>query len=263
MKIVELQQKSHDFKIGDITPTIAPNVHEDCIFTIEGEPVGFFLQKMPEKSCALANLANAELRSKNVPKSTMDRKAPRGFDEEKGVYKYEVVSQHSVILGSVAPKPHMRRNYPSMSSVHSCKTAQNFIKAMFMLSVESEKLIADIIPQQHAAQVKLFEHVNKKWRFGNIFTSSISNYNIAAPFHRDAGNIVGAVNVIITKRENSTGGNLYIPDYDACIDQCDNSILVYPAWRNLHGVTPIETTKEGGYRNSLVFYPLKAFVGRD
>lgn len=28
-----------------------------------------------------------------------------------------------------------------------------------------------------------------------------------------------------------------------------------------HGVTPIIPTHEGGYRNSLVFYPLKAFVG--
>lgn len=39
----------------------------------------------------------------------------------------------------------------------------------------------------------------------------------------------------------------------------DNSMLVYPAWRNVHGVTPIVPTREGGYRNSLVFYSLKAF----
>ena len=43
----------------------------------------------------------------------------------------------------------------------------------------------------------------------------------------------------------------------------DYSILVYPAWRNIHGVTPIIPTHNGGYRNSLVFYPLKAFVGLD
>jgi hypothetical protein len=33
-----------------------------------------------------------------------------------------------------------------------------------------------------------------------------------------------------------------------------------PAWENVHGVTPIIPTFDGGYRNSLVFYPLKAFV---
>lgn len=94
-----------------------------------------------------------------------------------------------------------------------------------------------------------------------MFTSSISNFNISAPFHRDAANIQGAVNVIICKKYNSKGGDLHIPDYGATIGQQDNSILVYPAWRNLHAVTPIIPTFEGGYRNSLVFYPLKAFVG--
>ncbi len=101
----------------------------------------------------------------------------------------------------------------------------------------------------------------KKWRFANLFTSSISNFNISAQFHRDGGNIVGAVNVIICKKHNSKGGDLHIPDYGATVGQQDNSILVYPAWRNVHGVTPIIPTHEGGYRNSLVFYPLKAFVG--
>lgn len=45
------------------------------------------------------------------------------------------------------------------------------------------------------------------------------------------------------------------------LSQCDYlqkaAILVYPAWMSLHGVTPIKLHKEGGYRNSLVFYPLK------
>ena len=65
------------------------------------------------------------------------------------------------------------------------------------------------------------------------------------------------------QRLNSKGGDLHIPDYNATIGQIDNSILVYPAWRNMHGVTPIIPTFEGGYRNSLIFYPLKAFKGLD
>jgi len=93
--------------------------------------------------------------------------------------------------------------------------------------------------------------------------SSISNYNISAPFHRDNANIEGTVNVIICKRKNAKGGDLHIPDYGATIGQQDNSILVYPAWRNMHGVTEIIPTIFGGYRNSLIFYPLKAFVNID
>jgi len=71
--------------------------------------------------------------------------------------------------------------------------------------------------------------------------------------------VKGALNVIITKRKNSTGGNLYIPDYETTLNSADNSMLVYPAWRNMHGVTPIIPTHKGGYRNSLVWYALDSF----
>jgi hypothetical protein len=262
MKRVDLIKIEHSRKIGEACEYIEPNVTEDCIFYADGEPIGFYLTKMPEKMCKLADLANAELNSNRVPKTTMTRQIPDGKNEN-GTYKYRnVVEQYSVILGGVPPKPHMRRNYPNLSSVHAVKTAQTFIKAMLMLAKESELLIKEILPKQYEIQIELFKQVPEKWRFGSLFTSSISNYNISAPFHRDAGNIVGAVNVIICKKFNSKGGDLHIPDYNATIGQQDNSILVYPAWRNVHGVTPIIPTHEGGYRNSLVFYPLKAFVDK-
>jgi hypothetical protein len=212
---------------------------------------------MPEKMCKLADLANAELRSKNVPKTIMDRKTPLGNGE------YLVVSQYSTILGGCPPKPHMRRPYASISSVHNVKSSQTFIKAMLLLAIESEQLLKELLPKQYENQIELFKDVPNKWKFGNLFTSSISNYNISAPFHKDNANIVGAVNVIICKRLNSKGGDMHIPDYNATLGQVDNSILVYPAWRNMHGVTPIIPTFEGGYRNSLIFYPLKAFKGLD
>ena len=252
MKIIDLIQLDHSVKIGDNCPYIEPNVTEDSIFYFEGEPIGFYMTKMPEKMCKLADLANAELRSKNVPKTEMKRSSGMHNTEKE-------VLQYSTIIGSIPPKPLMRRPYPSISSVHSVKSAQTFIKAMLLLAKQSEELIKEILPKQYEQQTQLFKEVPDKWKFANLFTSSISNYNISAPFHRDAGNIVGAVNVIICKKHNSKGGDLNIPDYGATIGQQDNSILVYPAWRNMHGVTPILPTFEGGYRNSLVFYPLKAF----
>jgi hypothetical protein len=262
MKRIDLIPIEHNRKIGEDCEHIEPNVTEDCIFYADGEPIGFYMKQMPEKMCKLADLANSELRSKNVPKSEMKRNQPDGIDEKTGKYKYKgVVKQYSAILGSIPPKPHMQRNYASISSVHNSKTAQTFIKAMLLLAKESEQLIKEILPKQYDQQIELFKQVPDKWKFGNLFTSSISNYNISAPFHRDAGNIVGAVNVIICKQKNAKGGDLHVPDYNATIGQVDNSILVYPAWRNMHGVTPIIPTFEGGYRNSLVFYPLKAFVG--
>ena len=132
---------------------------------------------------------------------------------------------------------------------------------MWGASVEAEKIIKQLTPEIYKTQLELFKDVDKKWRFGNMFTSSISNFNIAAAYHRDTGNIVGAVNVILTKRNNSSGGSLNVPDYNVTFEQADNSMLVYPAWKNIHGVTPIIKTAEDGYRNSLIFYPLKAFKG--
>ena len=259
MKELLLLECDHTAKKGTPCPQRAPNVREDVLFMDGDEPIGFFMRQMPAKMRKLATLADHELRSDRVPKQNMDRKRPIGVDAN-GKKMYEVVTQYSTIIGSVPKKPHMRRDYHTKSSVHGHKSATNFVKAMLLLCRESEQLIRQVMPKQYERQVQALESVPAKWRFGNLFTSSISNYNISAPYHQDHANILNTCNVIITKRRNSNGGNLHIPDYNACIDQCDDSILVYPAWRNMHGVTPIEETHPGGYRNSLVFYALKAFT---
>lgn len=262
MKIIKLVQRNHNVQIGDTCGHIEPNVKEDCLFEVDGEIIGFYLKdigKYSAKAAQLANIANKELRSKNVPKSEMKRSS--GFSSGD---KSREVLQYSTIIGGVPPKPHMRRPYPTISSVHNVKTAQTFIKAMLMLCHESEQIIKDLTPHIYERQLNIIQNnIPKKWRFGNLFTSSISNYNISAPFHRDAGNLEGCVNVIIAKKENAIGGNTTVPDYDATVDSSDNSMLVYPAWRNVHGVTPIVPTANDGYRNTLVFYPLKAFKGLD
>lgn len=263
MQTLNLTKVTHDFKTGEDCPTIAPNIKHDVLLIEEGDVVGFFIKTLPTKMANIASIANKELRSNNVPKNEMRRNRPDGKDEKTGKYKYKnVVKQYSTILGGVPPKPHMMRPYPTISSVHGVDSAKTFIKAMFALAIESEKIIEEIMPKQYEMQKKIFEDVSQDWKFGNLFTSSISNFNISAPFHKDTGNIKNTVNVIITKRKNSMGGNLYVPDYNACFDQCDGSMLVYPAWRNVHAVTPIIPVKDGGYRNSLVFYPLRAFLNK-
>lgn len=269
MKRIDLIKVEHIVKIGENCPYIEPNITEDCIFYDNGEPIGFYLTKMPDKMCKLADLANAEFNSKRVPKvityrnSTINIAKKNNISLKKATELFPdlCVQQKSAILGGVALNRQMARYYNNISSLHSIKTAQTFIKAMLLLAKESEILIKELLPKQYEQQIELFKDVPEKWRFGNLFTSSISNYNISAPFHRDNANIIGAVNVIICKKFNSKGGDLHIPDYNATIGQQDNSILVYPAWKNVHGVTPIIPTFENGYRNSLVFYPLKAFKG--
>lgn len=263
MKRIDLKKVQHEAKIGQFCPEIKPNVIEDSIFYDNGVPIGFFLRQLPERAKKLATIANAELRSKRVPKSVMNRKTTDGYDEEKGRYKYKnEVKQYSTIIGGVPKKAHMKRHWNAISSVHQVPTAKTFIKAMLKLLNECEGIVKEILPDQYERQIEIFKNVDDKWKLGNMFTSSISNFNISAQYHRDTGNIPNTINIIVTKREFSEGGNLHVPDYNATIDQCDNSILVYPAWRNVHGVTPIVPLREGGYRNSLVFYPLNAFVNK-
>lgn len=266
MKTIQLKQQEHETKIGTDCPYYEPNVTEDCLLESDGEIIGFYISNISDynpKLTQLISIANKEFRSNNVPKSVMTRAGAvmDGYEKYGRRGTENLVEQYSTILGSVAPRPMMRRPYPTMSSVHKEKNAQTFIKAMLASAIESEKIIKKLTPNIYNQQMKLFEDVPKQWRFGNMFTSSISNFNIPAPFHRDTGNIQGAVNVIITKRNNSKGGALNVPDYGATFEQADNSMLVYPAWRNVHGVTPIIPTSEDGYRNSLIFYPLKAFKG--
>ena len=253
MKRVDLIQVPHSVKIGDKCGDIEPNVTEDSVFYADGEPVGFYLKSISGKLLQLIELANAELLSDRVPKSTMGRTAgSRGEADQ--------VKQFSTIIGSVPARPHMRRPYPSLSSVHQVSSAKTFIKAMLMAGKEAEQVIKTITPNIYERQKAIIaEKVPPKFRFGELFTSSISNFNIAAAYHRDAANLEGCVNVIIAKRSHSKGGNTTVPDYGATVDSSDNSMLVYPAWRNVHGVTPIVPLREGGYRNSLVWYPLKAF----
>ena len=260
MKRIDLEPVKHSIIIGDVCGNMNPNITEDSIFYADGEPIGFYVKDMSmysKRLTQLADIANAEFRSERVPKSQMNRTAG-----EQGLT--EKIQQFSTILGSIAPRPHMKRPYASVSKVHNYKQAQTFIKSMLMLCSESEELIKEITPNIYDRQYDIItKTIPEKWRFGRLFTSSISNFNISAPFHRDAGNLEGCVNVIITKKKNATGGNLHVPDYNATMDSGDNSMLVYPAWRNVHGVTPIIPMIDGGYRNSLIFYPLKAFKGLD
>jgi len=253
MQRIELKQIPHNVKIGDICGDIEPNVTEDSIFVFEGDVIGFYLKSIEGRLKNFVEIANQELLSDRVPKSEMRRSS--------GIRDKEAeVNQYTTILGGIPPKPQMMRPYPSISSVHNVKSAQTFVKAMLLACREAEEVIRQITPDIYARQEATIKKcVPPKYRFGKLFTSSISNFNISAPFHRDAGNLEGCVNVIIAKKRDAKGGNTTVPDYGATVDSRDNSMLVYPAWRNVHGVTPIRPTKPDGYRNSLVFYPLKAF----
>lgn len=261
MKIIKLNKVEHTIKIGKKCPYYEPNIKEDCLLELDGEIIGFYIKDVDlynQKLTKLISVANKEFRTDNVPKSNMKR----GVSSEmmaKGIKND--LDQFSTILGSIPAKPHFRRAAPNISAVHRDKKSQTFIKAMWGACLEAEQIIKQITPHLYERQQEIFKYVKDEWKFGTLYTSSISNFNISAPFHRDTGNMKDTVNIILTKRNNANGGCLNVPDYNVTFEQADNSMLVYPAWRNVHGVTPIIPIANGGYRNSLIFYPLNAFIG--
>ena len=270
MKTLKLEQVEHNKKIGKDCPYYEPNVKEDCLLELDGEIVGFYIRDVKEyseKLNLLLAVAAKEFRGDNVPKTIMDRMSTIANEKDKtkvhnrAASRAKGCSQYSTILGSIAPNPVMRRPYPNISSVHRDKKAQTFIKALWGACLEAEQIVKQLTPNLYERQQEIFKDIKDEWKFGTMYTSSISNFNIAAPFHRDTGNLIDTVNIILTKRNNANGGCLNVPDYNVTFEQADNSMLVYPAWKNVHGVTPIKPIADDGYRNSLIFYPLKAFKG--
>ena len=84
------------------------------------------------------------------------------------------------------------------------------------------------------------------------FNGTITCYNSDASYHID--DHTRGYNACIVKRgKDSSGGNITIPNLNATFDQCDGSIVVFPAWRWWHGVTSIM----GDYRNSIILYSKK------
>ena len=266
MKKVQMQKREHDRKIGGRCEYIEPNIKDSCFLYDGDELVGVYIsdvKKMYPKLAKVMAVANAEFLSDNVPKTLLERadvmaKVKAGMSRAEA--KKAGTVQYSTIIGSIPPKPLMKRAYPNRSSVHAVKSAQTFIKAMLIAAKEMSVVMGQLLPEHLKTQLEAVSGVDDKWMFGDLFTSSISNFNIAAPFHRDTANIKHTLNAIYTHRHNSDGGSLYVPDYDACFEMPTDSLLLYPAWRNVHAVTPIIPTHDGGYRNSLVFYALSGFL---
>jgi hypothetical protein len=262
MKTVQLVRRAHSVVVSDKCPYIEPNITDDCLLVENGELLGFYIKDIStrEKMCKLLSVANAEFMSDRVPKTLLERSDVMIKQQQKGISRQEAmndgVCQYSTIIGSVQASGFKRRFTNRTSIVHANESAQYFIKAMYLLSVEAANLIKEYMPDAYYELERNMKSVPAQRHFGKLWTSSICNYNNAAPFHIDRSNLPASLNVIFTKRYASRGGSLCIPDYGAVFEQGDNSMLVYPAWRNMHGVTEIEPLFKGGYRNSLILYAL-------
>tara|TARA_R100001086_G_C11843209_1_gene259573 strand:- start:968 stop:1771 length:804 start_codon:yes stop_codon:yes gene_type:complete len=239
-------------KFGHTVKKKYPNIRDNTLFVKDGLTVGFYLRELPPALKKVLTIANIELMSPRVPKSKMNRSSGQGIDKKGKI----PVSQWSTLLGAAKPRPHMKCNaYGRTCGTHQKEESKNFVKAMLLLAKEGGKLLKEIMPSQYEKQKELVKNnVPEKYQLTELFSSSISNSNIAVTYHQDRGNLSGCLNFIFAKKNHCDGGFLHVPEYDLCIECEDESLLVYPAFANMHGVTPITANMLDGYRNSLVFY---------
>lgn len=93
----------------------------------------------------------------------------------------------------------------------------------------------------------------------SVFTSGIINKNNPLPYHLDAGNFPNVWSNMLVFKRNCDGGHLSVPEYDACFELKDNSLLMFDGQNLVHGVTPF---RRNSYRDklywrfSVVFYSL-------
>lgn len=253
MKEVVLEKREHSYKMGDICPFFKANITEPSLFILDGKPLGFYLKELPDRIQTLLTIADEEFRSNRTLKTKMER----GTREQAEARGLKQVKQYSSLIGGTPSKEHFMRFYKGVSRNTYRESATLFATSMYALASECEEILKQYLPEQYEYQSSwVQENVEEPYRIGSMFTSSISNFNIAAPFHQDKANLKASTNIILTRRKDCLGGCLTVPEYGATIEQADMSMLVYPAVSNMHGVTPIVARKKGGYRNSFVFYTL-------
>ena len=89
------------------------------------------------------------------------------------------------------------------------------------------------------------------------FNMSITCYNSPASYHYDKHTNI--LNATMVRRMGVWGGCIHIPELKYCFEMANNSLLVFPAWKYLHGVTPIYGE---GYRNSFILYSMSQTSSR-
>jgi hypothetical protein len=119
--------------------------------------------------------------------------------------------------------------------------------------------LREFAPAQAAQDAAvLAEEVSPEWRMteSSLWTSGVVNKSSTLPFHRDGFNfqLWSAMPVL---RRGMTGGYLAVPEYDIVCACRDGWVLYFPGWQLVHGVTPMRSRADDGYRYSVVYYALR------
>ena len=165
----------------------------------------------------------------------------------------------SSVFGFVSRSPVMRR-----AACSSCAGQRDHPEAHNGIIEAAEVLagmMAELVPDVYAKQMQTLTAVREEWKLpGGLWTSGVLNKTSNLAYHYDRNNF-DAWSAMPVVRRHARGGHLHIPRLNVVLKINDGDVLFFNGQAWVHGVTPIIPIHEGGYRNSLIFYPLKAFKG--
>jgi hypothetical protein len=125
------------------------------------------------------------------------------------------------------------------------------------LAVDAWAVCEKVMPEaaEHTANT-VYPKIHDDWLlFDAPWTSGIINKSAALPYHRDSGNIKGAISAMWVVRSRIKGGYLHIPEYNVAFTCPNKSLIAFDGQRLWHGVTPFETENHpDAFRFSVVYY---------
>jgi hypothetical protein len=98
--------------------------------------------------------------------------------------------------------------------------------------------------------------IDGDWLMGESWwTSGVLNFNSPLAYHFDANN-APVWNAMVSIRKGVRGGHLHVPAYDLVLACRDGDVAFFPAYQELHGVTPLKVRADG-YRFTAVYYTIE------
>ena len=126
------------------------------------------------------------------------------------------------------------------------------------LASRISKKYFSIAPEIYKNHKELLKKVIDEWQMpGSLFTSGIVNKNNPLAYHFDSGNFKEVLSCMLVLREDMDGGWLCVPEINARFLLKNDSLFMFDGQKILHGVSPMNSTSNKGYRFSIVYYSLK------
>jgi hypothetical protein len=176
-----------------------------------------------------------------------------------GVVRSNGQRTHSAVFGWTAPLAIRKRYVPTLAALdRDDRTLAGLLRAGATTWAD---LLRVTLPQVAADAESATAAVGSAWRLGDSWwTSGVINRDAALLYHRDANNLP-AWSAMLVVRAGVSGGHLHIADYDLLLPCRDGDVICFPGYRLVHSVTPIRKRLSGGYRVTVVHYPVKSFAG--